>query len=322
MNFGWRAGYTDEGGTCAPARSEGDQMTQNRNARFLIAGAGGVHGATGNRVARELRARKRPVRAFVFRADQRSEQLAALGAEIVLGDLRDIDVCRRAMHGITRAYFVYPMADGLLDAITVFAAAAKEAGVEFIVNMSNITSREDFPSQAARRYWLGERIVDWTGIGVTHLRPALFLENWLAFAEIVRSQSMLPLAYGQGKNAPICAEDVARVIVNILDDPAPHRGKTYVPTGSRSVTMTEMAAIFSRVLGRPIEYVDAPPDEWAQALAQAQRTPYTIEYLLKVAEAHRRGELDVQTDIVQKISGAPPKSIEAFVAENRAAFDG
>jgi uncharacterized protein YbjT (DUF2867 family) len=60
---------------------------------------------------------------------------------------------------------VYPLAEGLLEAITVFAAAAKEAGVESIVNMSQITARADFPSQAARQYWLGERILDWSGIG-------------------------------------------------------------------------------------------------------------------------------------------------------------
>ncbi len=297
-------------------------MAEHTMTRFLISGAGGQHGATGNHVVRQLLDRKLPVRAFVFRADERSERLEALGAEIVVGDIKDIETVRRAMRGITRAYFVYPMSDGLLDAITVFAAAAKEAGVDFIVNMSNITSREDFPSQAGRRYWLGERIFDWTGIGVTHLRPTLFLENWLAFAEAVRGQSILPLAYGQGKSAPVCAEDVARVIVNILEDPGPHRGKTYVPTGSRSVTMTEMAAIFGRVLGKPIKYVDAPLDQWARALTQAQRTPYTIEYLLKVAEAHQRGELDVQTDVVQQIGGAPPKSLEAFVAENRAVFGG
>ncbi len=290
--------------------------------RYLIAGASGSHGATGNHVVRQLLERQLPVRAFVFHADQRSERLEALGAEVDVGDLRDIGAVRRAMAGITRAYFVYPMADGLLDAITVFAVAAKEAGVEFIVNMSNITSREDFPSQAARRYWLGERIFDWSGIGVTHLRPTLFLENWLAFAEVVRNQSILPLAYGQGKSAPVCAEDVARVIVNVLENPVPHRGKTYVPSGPHSVTMSEMAGIFGRVLGKPVEYVDPPLDQWAQALAQAQRAPYTIEYLLKVAEAHQRGELDVQTDVVQQIGGAPPKSIDAFVAEHRAAFGG
>src|SRR5215469_12710452 len=150
-------------------------MARHTMTRFLIAGAGGRHGATGNHVVRQLLARKLPVRAFVFHADQRSERLAALGAEVVVGDMHDIEAVRSAMRGITRAYFVYPLAEGLLEAVTIFAAAAKEAEVEFIVNMSQVTARADFPSEAARRYWLGERIFDWSGIGVTHLQPTLFL---------------------------------------------------------------------------------------------------------------------------------------------------
>jgi NAD(P)H dehydrogenase (quinone) len=294
---------------------------QNTMTRFLIAGASGRHGATGNHVVRQLLNRKLPVRAFVFRADERSEQLEALGAEVVVGDLTDIEAVRRAMRGITRAYFVYPLAEGLLEAITVFAAAAKEAGVESIVNMSQITARADFPSRAARHYWLGERILDWSGIGVTHLQPTLFLENLLVFAEAIRNESKIFLPYGQGKSAPVCAEDVARVIVRVLVDPGPHRGKTYVPTGSRSITMSEMAAIFGRVLGKPMEYVDLPIAQWTQVLAQL-RTPYQVEYLSRVAEAHQRGELDVQTDIVPRVGGAPAKSPDAFVAENRAVFGG
>jgi NAD(P)H dehydrogenase (quinone) len=108
----------------------------------------------------------------------------------------------------------------------------------------------------------------------------------------------------------------------VLVDPAPHRGKTYVPTGSQSLTMSETAATFGRVLGRPIEYIDLPIAHWTQALAQLQMPPYLIEYLSHVAEAHQRGELDVQNDTVRRIGGAPPKSLEEFVAENRAVFGG
>jgi NAD(P)H dehydrogenase (quinone) len=297
-------------------------MGQNTRGTFLVVGAGGRTGATGNHVARQLLARKLPVWALVFRADQRSEQLAALGAEVVVGDLHDISAMRRAMRDITGAYFLYPLAEGLVDAITIFAAAAKEARVASIVNMSQVTARDDFPSVAARRYWLGERILDWTGIGVTHLQPTLFLENLLVFADTIRKESKIYLPYGQGKSAPVSGEDVARVIVNVLVDPAPHRGKTYVPTGARSLTMSDTAAIFGHVLGRPIEYADLPTEHWTQALAQFRMSPYLIEYLARVAEAHQRGELDMQNDVVRQIGGAPPKSLEAFVAQNRAVFGG
>ena len=97
-------------------------------AKFLIAGAGGKHGATGNLAVRQLLARKLPVRAFVFHADERSEHLAALGAEIVVGDLHDITAVRGAMRGVARAYFTYPIAERLLEATTIFAAAASARG--------------------------------------------------------------------------------------------------------------------------------------------------------------------------------------------------
>ena len=49
-------------------------------------------------------------------------------------------------------------------------------------------------------------------------------------------------------------------------------------------------------------------------------TPYLIGHLSRVAEAHQRGEFDAETDVVQRIGGAPPKSLETFIAENRATF--
>jgi len=290
-------------------------------ATFLIAGASGRHGATGNLAVRQLLARKLPVRAFVFRADERSERLAALGAEIVVGDLHDITAVRRAMRGIARAYLTYPLTEGLLEATTIFAAAAKEAGVEAIVNMSQITAREDHPSPAARQHWLAERVLDWSGIGVTHLRPPFFLENSLTLAaKTICVESKIFFPYGQGKHAPVCGEDLARVIVGVLVAPQAHRGKTYIPTGPRSLSMNQMSAIFGRALDKRVEYVDLPVEQWAQILAQFQLSRYLIEHLRHVAEAHQQGEFDAETDVVQQIGGAPPKSLETFIAENRSVF--
>ena len=40
------------------------------------------------------------------------------------------------MRNIKRAYFTYPVADGLLEAATIFAAAARAEGLELVVNNS------------------------------------------------------------------------------------------------------------------------------------------------------------------------------------------
>src|SRR6185437_7570762 len=245
----------------------GAAMTQEGSTRFLIVGAAGSHGATGNHAARQLLARGLIVRAFVRQVDQRAEQLKELGAELFVGDLHDFLGVRAALEGVQRAYFTYPVADGLLAATTVFAVAGQQTGLQSIVNMSQITARPDHASPAARQHWLAERVLDWSAIGVTHLRPPFFLENLFnVAAPTLGSEGKLNLPYGQGRHAPVAGEDIARVAVGILTDPAAHQGKTYVPTGPASLSMTDQASIFSRVLGRSVDYVDIPVEDWRQAL--------------------------------------------------------
>jgi NAD(P)H dehydrogenase (quinone) len=298
------------------------EMTQASSTRFLIVGAGGSHGATGNHAARQLLARGLRVRAFVRQADERADELRELGAEIAVGDIRDYEVVRAALDGVQRAYFTYPLADGLLLATATFAAACKQTGLQSVVNMSQITARADHRSPAARQHWLAERVLDWSGIGVTHLRPPFFLENLFnVAAPTVRTEGKIYLPYGQGRHAPIAGEDVARVAVGILTDPAAHRGKTYVPTGPASLSMTEQASVFSRVLGRPVEYVDIPVEAWRQILSHVDvMTPWLIEHLSRVAESHQRGEFDAVTDVVETIGGVLPWSLEAFIREHQTVF--
>lgn len=290
--------------------------------RYLIAGAGGSHGATGNYAARQLLAKGLPVRAFVHRDDERADQLGGLGAEIVVGDLLDYRDVRAALDGVQGAYFTYPLAEGLVEATATFAVAGAEAGLRSVVNMSQITAGPDHRSPAARAHWVAERVLDRSGIGVTHLRPPFFLENLFnVAAPSIRGEGKIYLPYGEGRHAPIGGEDVARVVVGILTDPAEHRGKTYVPTGPASLSMAEQAGVFSRVLGRPVEYVDIPGEAWRQALSQVEvMTPYLIEHLSRVAESHQRGVFDAVTDLVETIGGAPPQSLEAFIGRHRTAF--
>jgi NAD(P)H dehydrogenase (quinone) len=299
------------------------EMAQASSTRFLIVGAGGSHGATGNHVARQLLARGLPVRAFVRQADERADELRELGAEIAVGDIRDYEVVRTALEGVQRAYFTYPLADGLLIATATLAAAGKQTGLQSVVNMSQITARPDHRSPAARQHWLAERVLDWSGIGVTHLRPPFFLENLFnVAAPTVRTEGKIYLPYGQGRHAPIAGEDIARVAVGILTDPAAHRGRTYVPTGPASLSMMEQAGVFSGVLGRPVEYVDIPVERWRQMLSHVDvMTPWLIEHLSRVAESHQHGEFDAVTDVVETIGGVLPQSLEAFIRQNQIAFE-
>src|SRR6478672_3928154 len=218
--------------------------------KILVTGA---TGDTGRATVDELLARGHKVRALAHAQDDRSKRLQDRGVEVVYGDLLDFGQVRAALGGVQRAYFVYPIRPGILQATAYFAQAAKEAGVDALVNMSQISAREDAKSHAATDHWLAERVFDWSGVTVAHIRPTYFAE-WLLYLAPMIKAGRLHVPFGTGKHAPIAAKDQGRVIAGILEDPPPHKGGIYPLYGPVEVTYQETAQVLSRVLGKPVEY--------------------------------------------------------------------
>ena len=166
----------------------------------------GATGDTGRATVDELLARGHQVRALAHKPDERSKRLEERGVEVVYGDLLDFGQVKAALEGVKRAYFVYPIRPGILQATAYFAQAAKEANVDGIVNMSQISAREDARSHAATDHWLAERVFDWSGVTVAHIRPTYFAE-WLLYLAPMIKAGRLHVPFGTGKHAPITAED-------------------------------------------------------------------------------------------------------------------
>src|SRR5579871_3763320 len=121
---------------------------------LVTSAAGGRQGKTGRHVAEQLLSRGVPVRAFVRKRDERSERLRALGAEVFEGDFLDIRSVQRAAEGTSAIYFAYPVQDGLMDATTIMARAAREAGVGRLVNLVMLQSSPEAPTPRMRQNYL------------------------------------------------------------------------------------------------------------------------------------------------------------------------
>src|ERR1700722_9182457 len=230
----------------------------------------GATGDTGRATVDELLSRGHRVRALAHGQDERSKMLQQRGVEGVYGDLLDFGQVQAALNGVLRASFVYPIRPGILKATAYFAQAAKEAGVDGIVNMSQISAREDARSHAATDHWLSERLFDWSGLTVAHIRPTYFAE-WLLYLAPMIKAGLLHVPFGTGKHAPIAAEDQGRVIAGILENPAAHRGKTYPLFGPVEYTYRQIAEVLSRVLGKPVEYKQVEFQVFQQTLQAGGR---------------------------------------------------
>jgi len=294
---------------------------------ILITGAAGRVGGIGRTLTELLLKQGKAVRAMVRSEDQRAQALRDRGAEVVVGDLLDLDSMHRAIAGCESMYFGMSVSDTYLAATVNAAAVAKHHGVKAFVNMSQMTLAqmsitETTPSPQHKLHWLAEQALNWSGLPVVHVRPTVLLEGFFLIVtpESVREFNQIRLPFGEGKTSPVAVEDVARVVAAILADPQSHIGKTYHLTGPQSENMHFFAREYSNALGRTITYADIPVEAWRDALLARSLPVHLVHHLATMADLHRAGRYDRMSNDVLTLTGQRPLSVQEFVRRNAAAF--
>src|SRR6478735_3242003 len=300
---------------------------------ILVTGAGGARGGVGvgNKVVALLRERGEPVRAMVHHDDdERADDLRALGADMVVGDLTRPAEVANALDSVQRMFFSMSLSPSLLEAAATVATVARAVGdLDALVAISQMTvSQMDALSTSEshhqRLHWLSEQVLNWSGLPVVHVRPTVFLDTGLFTTLAARSiadSGTIRLPFGLGRTSPIASDDVARVVATILTDPGPYIGRVFELTGPRSQDMNGVAEEYARALSRPVTYVDVPWETWAeQVLERAGLGSYVDEHLATMARLHRENRYDRMTTTVEEITGRPAESVEEFVARRSDLF--
>jgi uncharacterized protein YbjT (DUF2867 family) len=286
----------------------------------LVTGAsGGTQGSTGRQIAALLLDKGIPVRAFVHKLDARSDALRAFGAEVVQGDQLDRDSVRASLRGIKRAYFTYTVAEGLLEATTIFAMAAREAETELVVNNSQLQGARKAPSFRNMQHGLAERIFDWAGVGAVHLHAPPYYENVRALVrKSVAEQNTVLLPWGNGSaTIPLVgAKDVSRVACTLLANSETPSECAYDLVAA-TPTVKEIVDTLSAVLQRPIRYVDITDEQWVEAV-RGQINPHAIDHLSHLwryfRSAERRSDEEPRsvTDTIRTVTGGRAQTLEDF----------
>ena len=292
---------------------------------LVTSAAGGRQGKTGRHVSEMLLKRGIPVRAFVHKIDERSDQLRALGAEIFEGDFLDVRSVKRAVQDVSSVYFAYPVQDGLLDATAAMAVAAREAGISRLVNLVMLQSSVDAPTPRMRQNYLSEQVFERAGIGAVHVRATVFYENLGSQVRLsLPAQGAVRLPWGKENTVLplVAAEDVARVAVGLLTSPSLTAGTAYPVIGT-VISLKEIIATFGRVLAKDVRYEEIADDEWRRDALASGYNAHALEHLSALWKALRAAGLDPQTarfavtDTIEKLGGAKPKTFETFVREGQ-----
>lgn len=235
---------------------------------ILVAGATGTQGGA---VARELAARGYRVKGLTRNTDsETSQELTALGIEMVRGDFDDAESLDRAFEGAYGAFSVQQYrgvgVDGEIRQGKAFADAAKRAGVAHFVYTSVAKATLDTGVPQFESKLEIENYVRSLGLPFTIIRPATFMVSFEEFrADALTGEISGPLP-AELERVFIAPQDIGRFAAEAFDHPETWLGRAEAIAGQR-VSYADAAAAMSRVLGKPVHYRRIPWEEFAATAA-------------------------------------------------------
>jgi uncharacterized protein YbjT (DUF2867 family) len=293
------------------------RMSGRRQPMILITAAAGQ---TGTRIISHLAQRKLPVRGLVTNR-QSALKIEGLGAEAVVGDLRDPKSLAIAMSGVTKVYHIAPTLTVNEHAMgQAVISAAQNAGVRHFVLHGVIA-----PYLQHINYHWAKQLIQFdlyrSGLAYTVLLPANFMQNvswtWPAIAREGRWE----LPYSTSKKLTwVDVDDVAEAAANVLTQPG-HDYGTYELCGSQSyLSRDDIAKLMSAALGRDVTAVKTDVDVYLNA---ARSQPFFARMAADELDQIRAMFVDYDSygmpagnpNVLSMLLGRPAGSYQDFVAK-------
>ncbi|MEV6956512.1 NAD(P)H-binding protein [Streptomyces sp. NPDC051183] len=229
-------------------------------------------------------------------------------------DLGDPATFPGALAGV-RSVFLYAEASG----IEAFVKEAVAAGVEHIVllSSSSVLAPDAADSPLAAGHLAVEEVLLASPLRTTLLRPGAFAGNALGWAWSLKSGRPVHLPYPGSYGDPVQESDIAEAAFAVLTDPA-LAGRAYTLTGPQSLTFQTQLAILGGVLGRPIPFGTVSREQWKSEVDGYIPGPYA-EALLDYWAAGDGLPVEL-TDAVERLTGHPARSFDAWCEDHAEAF--
>lgn len=220
-------------------------------------------GQIGRHVSRELLAIDAPLRVVVRDASKLPEGLAAR-AEVIEGSHGDAAVIDRALDGAEALFWLAPpdtsrtLDEVYLDFTRPAVDAINRRGVARVVSVTALgrgTRWQDHAGLVTASIKMDDLLME-TGAAFRGLAMPSFMDNVLRQAASIRTKGLMFGTVDPDRKMPTTATcDMGAIAARLLADNG-WTGQREVPVlGPGDLSMNEMAAIASDVLGREVRYV-------------------------------------------------------------------
>jgi uncharacterized protein YbjT (DUF2867 family) len=282
----------------------------------------GATGRVGRHVVDQLVKRGAAVR--VLTRDPSKTSFPA-GVDVVQGNLLDVDTLRTAFDGVSTLFLLNAVTGDEFTQAIITLNVAREAGVKRVVYLSVLHADRfaNVPHFAVKSG--AERMLQQMGFSATILRATYFIDNEHMIKDVVVNHGVYPMPIGSKGVSMVDARDIAEVaaIELIRRDQAADTLpiETINLVGPDTLTGSDVAAIWTDVLGRPVVYGGDDPAGFEQTMAGFMPKWMAYEMRLMAERYVSDGMIPEAGDVerVTTLLGRPLHSYRGFVSEVTAA---
>lgn len=261
----------------------------------------GATGFIGRAIVAQARAEGHRVRAIVRNPAAARWLVDQFGCELVAGNVLNAASLPDTLRGVHSAIhlvgIIHEHGANTFDRVhrqgtANIVAAAQQAGVAQLIQMSALGTRPGARSQYHQTKWAAEEIVRQSGLAWTIFRPSLVYgpgnQSITELSKIVRLAPLIPvLGNGQSKIQPVSVAIVAQCFIGALTNPKALR-QTYDLCGPRAFTWNELYDQLLAAQGRhkPKWHLPLPFARLLATLGERflPNPPFTRDQLLMLQE--------------------------------------
>jgi NAD(P)H dehydrogenase (quinone) len=240
----------------------------------------GITGQIGGVVARTLLAAGQPVRA-IARDAAKGGAWADRGCELTLASIENVAALTSAFSGADGVFVLappnfdptpeFPEARAIAAALRTALEKARPARVVYLSTIGAQASQTNLLTQ----HTIIEEALGELPVPITFLRPAWFMENCRWDVAPAREPGVIP-SFLQPLDKPVsmvATADIGRVAAGLLGEEWSGR-RVLELEGPQRVTPNEIAAVFTRLVGRPVRMEAVPRESWEDLFrSQGMKNP-------------------------------------------------
>ena len=241
---------------------------------------------------------------LIARHTEKLEKYLSMGAEIIPGDVNDVDTVSNAFKNADSAFIILPdnvkaentrayqrqITGKLIEAI-------QKSGIKYVVNMSSVGSHmHEGNGMMGGTSEQEVRLNQLDNVNVLHIRSAYFMENFLRTIGVVKKMGFNGTAADGDHAIPMVAtKDVARIAADYLANLNFHGKTVHAILGPEDYTMRAFTSIIGKAIGNPdLAYVQIPVEQAKQAFLSNGFSEDFVNNLIEMGTAIKTGFMNYQ----------------------------